>query len=128
MKTAGRHVILDGFVQSPEVFSDKNLDEMFKKLVSVLDMEIIYGPKFIEVQLDPQKLKSETFSDEGGISGFMMISTSHVSIHCWPLRKFFSMDCFSCKDYDVRKAVGVIKEYLGVERVNILNVERTQPM
>lgn len=100
---------------------------MFRRLVDALDMQILSGPNFIEVPLDTSKLKSDTFQDDGGITGFMVISTSHVSIHCRPLRNFFSMDVFSCKNFDAPRAIGVIKEHLGLDRVNISNVDRTEP-
>jgi S-adenosylmethionine decarboxylase len=124
---AGLHVILDGYVKDPSVFNGPALKNAFEKLAEALEMKIIMGPDFLEVELDPTKLQSETFQDEGGITGMCVISTSHMSIHCWPIRKCFSMDVFSCKDFDADKAKNIIWDLLGVEEGNVIAVNRYFP-
>jgi len=79
---AGLHIILDGYVKDVSVFNGPSLEYAFKKLAEALEMQIIMGPDFLEVELDPTKLQSDTFQDEGGITGMCVISTSHMSIHC----------------------------------------------
>lgn len=124
---AGLHVILDGYVKDPSVFNGPALKNAFEKLAEALEMKIIMGPDFLEVELDPTKLQSDTFQDEGGITGMCVISTSHMSIHCWPIRKCFSMDVFSCKDFDADKAKNIIWDLLGVEEGNVIAVNRYFP-
>jgi S-adenosylmethionine decarboxylase len=125
--SAGVHIILDGFVKDPSVFNSDDLTSTFKKLAEALEMNIIMGPDFLEVPLDPTKLQSDVFQDEGGITGMCVISTSHMSIHCWPIRKCFSMDVFSCKDFDSDKAKQIIWDLLGVESGDYMVVNRTFP-
>jgi len=124
---AGLHIILDGYVKDPSVFNGPSLKNAFEKLAEELEMKIIMGPDFLEVDLDPSKLQSDVFQDEGGITGMCVISTSHMSIHCWPIRKCFSMDVFSCKDFDGNKAKEIIWDLLGVEEGNIVAVNRYFP-
>jgi len=124
---AGLHIILDGYVKDASVFNGPSLEYAFKKLAEALEMQIIMGPDFLEVELDPTKLQSDVFQDEGGITGMCVISTSHMSIHCWPIRKCFSMDVFSCKDFDGNKVKEIIWELLGVEEGNIVAVKRYFP-
>ena len=125
--SAGIHIIIDGFVKDPSVFNSDSLTSAFKDLAESLKMKIIMGPDFLEVPLDPSKLQSDVFQDEGGITGMCVISTSHMSIHCWPIRKCFSMDVFSCKDFDSEKAKKIIWELLGVETWDCTVVNRTFP-
>ncbi|MBI2653273.1 adenosylmethionine decarboxylase [Candidatus Woesearchaeota archaeon] len=40
-----------------------------------------------------------------GISGFVMIAESHISIHTFPDQDYVFMDVFSCKEFDTEKAV-----------------------
>ncbi|MBI2650038.1 adenosylmethionine decarboxylase [Candidatus Woesearchaeota archaeon] len=40
-----------------------------------------------------------------GISGFVMIAESHISIHTFPDQDYVFMDIFSCKDFDAEKAI-----------------------
>ena len=124
---AGLHIILDGYVKDPSVFNGPALKNAFEKLAEELEMKIIMGPDFLEVELDPSKLQSDVFQDEGGITGMCVISTSHMSIHCWPIRKCFSMDVFSCKDFDANKAKEIIWSLLGVEEGNLVAVNRYFP-
>lgn len=124
---AGLHIILDGYVKDSNVFNSDALTDAFKKLAEALEMQIIMGPDFLEVELDPSKLQSDVFQDEGGITGMCVISTSHMSIHCWPIRKCFSMDVFSCKDFDGNKAKEIIWNLLGVEKGNVVAVSRYFP-
>lgn len=124
---AGLHLILDGYVEDPSVFVSSKLVSLFKGLAEKLEMQIIMGPTFLEVELDPSKLTGDVFQDEGGITGMCVISTSHMSIHCWPLRKCFSMDVFSCKDFEEEAAVSVINDVLGVKSVTLTRVDRRFP-
>ena len=102
-RSVGRHLLIDGFCEESEPLSDPaRIEGMFRRLVSALDMEILVPPVTKEVPLQPEKLASG--SDEGGITSFCVITTSHVSIHTWPLRRFFSMDVYSCKDFDPEEA------------------------
>lgn len=129
--SAGLHVIMDVYVEDSSVFSATKLTEMFTKLVDVLDMKILKGPDFIEVPVDPEILKKskETgiFADEGGITGTCIISTSHLSIHAWPLQNFASIDLFSCKNFDSNKAMSFVEEFLGCNAMSTHVVHRSKP-
>jgi S-adenosylmethionine decarboxylase len=125
-RSVGRHLLIDGFTEESDPLSDSSrIEGMFRRLVRALDMEILVPPVTKEVPLQPEKLASG--SDEGGITSFCVITTSHVSIHTWPLRRFFSMDVYSCKDFDPETAVGVIRDALGVTSINVKNVVRRAP-
>jgi S-adenosylmethionine decarboxylase len=134
MVSAGTHVTIDAYVKDSVVFMEGTLKVLFTELVNALGMTILFGPHFIEVPIDPEVLKKaqETgiFHDEGGITGFCIINTSHVSIHTWPLQKFFSMDVFSCSDFNPEIAVKIIKKHLGVDknRININVLQREKPL
>ena len=130
-KSAGLHVIMDLYVNDASVFEPKKLNEMFYKLVDLLEMKMLRAPEFIEVEMDPEILKrvEETgeFADEGGVTAFCVINTSHLSIHTWGLQKFASLDLFSCKDFDHEKAISFVKEFLDCSKVNVHVVERFKP-
>jgi S-adenosylmethionine/arginine decarboxylase-like enzyme len=130
--SAGRHVVVDGFVRDAGVFVSGTLTVLFHEVVKALDMTILKGPDFVEVPVDPEVLervkRTGIFEDEGGITGTCIISTSHISIHCWPLQQFFSMDVFSCKDFDHEKALAVIRLLLGVTEANVHVLNRLRPM
>ena len=130
-ESAGLHIIMDAFVADPAVFTKEKLSELFAKLVTALDMKALDKSVFYEVPVDPEVLervkRTGTFEDEGGITGFQVISTSHMSLHAWPLQHFFSLDTFSCKTFDADLAIRVIKETLGVTEASVKVVHRRKP-
>jgi S-adenosylmethionine/arginine decarboxylase-like enzyme len=125
----GLHVIADGHVPSrriEEAFSKTGLTTLMLDLVKVLDMQLIFGPLFKKVKVEPKKLTGDVFQDEGGISGICMIGTSHISVHVWPLRQHFSMDVFSCKTFDEAKAKKTIEKFFQADTITWKSVKRHQ--
>ena len=112
MSIDGLHLLVDGIISDSELFAEQNLRDLFEQLAANLDMTIILGPIFKHIELDPSKICASSFEDDGGISGFCMISTSHISIHVWPNRGKFMMDIFSCKQFDDKRVLNMINEYL----------------
>ena len=43
-----------------------------------------------------------------GVSGFVMIAESHISIHTFPDQDYVFMDIFSCKQFDAQKAISYL--------------------
>jgi S-adenosylmethionine decarboxylase len=121
----GMHLMADGAVSDASVFEEGRLAKMLTDFVSALEMQLIYGPVFKHVELDPSKLTGDVFQDEGGTSVFCMISTSHLSVHVWPLRKQFMLDIFSCRDFDQAKAMEILSAYLNPSQLNTRLVRRS---
>lgn len=131
MESAGLHIVMDAYVRDPAVFTKENLEVLFVKLTGALDMKPLDVPMVYEVPVDPAVLErvklTGNFEDEGGITGIQVISTSHLSLHAWPLQSFFSLDAFSCKDFDEDVALKVIREHLGVASENTTVIARKKP-
>ena len=98
-KSAGLHVIMDAYVSDADVFTKERIERLFTRLVEALDMKPLDKAQTYEVPVDPEILarvmQTGNFEDEGGITSVQVISTSHMSLHAWPLQKFFSLDVFS---------------------------------
>lgn len=54
------------------------------------------------------------FPHPGGITGFCLLAESHISIHTWPEKKYFSLDVFSCRNFNEEKIERVIRESFAV--------------
>jgi S-adenosylmethionine decarboxylase len=54
--------------------------------------------------------------EDWGISGVVLIAESHISIHTFPDKEFMSVDIFSCKRFDVERAVRYMTERFRVGR------------
>lgn len=129
--SAGVHLIMDARVENPDVFNKDGLIALFNKVVDALGMKALDEVKVYEVPVDPAVLervkRTGTFEDEGGISTIQVISTSHLTLHAWPLQSYFALDAFSCKDYDVDLALSTIRSHLVVTSENTLVVKRRKP-
>jgi len=121
----GLHLIVDGYVKNSNVFNPLKLHWLFDKLVENLEMKYLIEPIIKEVPLEPDKLISE--QDEGGISCICMITTSHISLHAWPLRNAFMMDIFSCKNFNHKVAEQIIQEVLDIDELHTELIVRKDP-
>ena len=81
--------------------------------------------------------------EDKGLSGFVLIAESHISVHTFPDRSYLNVDVFSCKDFDSDLAlkqipsifsIGKMKHWLldrGIEHIDpliaedIIGIERT---
>jgi S-adenosylmethionine decarboxylase len=53
-----------------------------------------------------------------GVSGFVLIAESHISVHTFPARRFVSVDIFSCENFDVEDALGALRGAFAPRRVD----------
>ncbi len=56
--------------------------------------------------------------DGDGVSAILILQESHASVHCWPTKGFASFDVYTCGESDPRKAIPVILDAVGAERLD----------
>lgn len=61
---------------------------------------------------------------DDGFSGFVIIATSHVSLHAWPPYRMINIDIFSCEEFDQEEVVRYAAEQFQAEGVEVHAVER----
>lgn len=112
MDTMGRHVIADFWKCHSDILDDQQaLEKMMTNaaLHSGADIQKVIFHKF-----HPQ-----------GISGVVVISESHLSIHSFPEHKFASIDVYTCGDsIDPQVAANYISEHLQAEKIESILVPR----
>ena len=74
--------------------------------------------------MPPYAFKYSGSSPRMGLSGFVLIAESHISIHTFPEKGYLSIDVFSCKDFDVQTAVEFATKVFGIETQEIKIVDR----
>jgi S-adenosylmethionine decarboxylase len=62
--------------------------------------------------------------EDWGVSGFVLIAESHISIHTFPEKGYVNVDIFSCKEFDWEEAVAFFQERFGLERVKTELIQR----
>ncbi len=115
-ETFGMHLMLDGYgcdrsKLESEAFVYRFLDEFPDDIGMTKIMQ-------------PSVLKYDGASLDGcGISGFVLIAESHVSIHTFPATGYVSIDIFSCKSFNLEAAEREIVRRFDIDAVekNVLD-------
>lgn len=108
----GPHLTLDLYGCNKKKLSD--LDFIFRfldELPSEIGMHKISKPNVTFYQGKPNSF------DKGGISGFVLITESHITIHTFIEQQYASIDIFSCKDFDVKRAENIIAKKFEAKKV-----------
>lgn len=110
------HLTLDGYECSPEKLA--NLDRIYEFLdrcPDLISMTKIMPPYVFKYQAH--------VPEDSGLSGFVLIAESHISVHTYPEKGYLSLDIFSCKDFNHHQAVAYATELFGIGRheLNLLN-------
>ena len=115
-ETFGLHLMLDGYGCDPVRLESEDfvlgfLDE-FPKNIGMTKLMSPYVSRYEGAE-----------EKHLGLSGFVLIAESHVSIHTFPEEGCVSIDVFSCKSFDTAAAEREIVRRFGIRRIerNILD-------
>ena len=87
----GVHLTLDGYGGSRHRLADADhIRARLSELPELLGMHKLIEPMVVEVNQLSDK-------DPGGLSGYVLIAESHISVHTFPLRGFVSADVYTCQ-------------------------------
>jgi S-adenosylmethionine decarboxylase len=88
----GVHLTLDGYGGCPRLLANSDhVLACLNELPEQLGMHKLTEPLLIELGHHSPK-------DPGGVTGFVIIAESHISIHTFPLRGFVSADVYTCQN------------------------------
>lgn len=120
----GRHVKVVGYGSSQLLGSVVVVKDFLTNLVHALGMRPLGEPIMHDVELDLSKLGVEPFEDEGGVTGTVVLSTSHCAIHTWPAREkpFFVLDVYSCRDFDMNTVTRMLEERVGLTSARVTDI------
>lgn len=114
MSTHGRHIRVVGYGDPAKLGDVDNVERFLKGAVHAVGMRPLAAPQMHDVALDLAKMNVEPFEDEGGVTGVVVLSTSHCSIHTWPLRNYFVFDLYSCRDFNDNKVLRALSSSFGI--------------
>ncbi len=111
-KIKGKHFIFDLYgCDYHELDSPEGLERLMTNAALAARMEILH-------------VHFHKFTPHG-VTGVVLLSTSHISVHTWPEYGYAAFDVFSCSDEDqTRKAVDYITENLTHRTKRIKGVDR----
>lgn len=109
----GRQLLVDGDCSGRTARERPDLQKAVSELVRRLNMTQL-GNMGVSVPWVIERLGREPYEDEGGISVCSLLSTSHITVHTWPLRRIFKLDVYSCRDFDPKVVLDWAQEHLGM--------------
>jgi S-adenosylmethionine decarboxylase len=105
------HLAIDGYGRDPHVMEDEVLiRELLDSYPGEIGMTKITEPIVLRYV--------GTKPEDWGVSGFVMIAESHISIHTFVDRCFVNIDVFSCKEFDADRVIRDLTEKLNLVKVN----------
>jgi S-adenosylmethionine decarboxylase len=113
----GPHLIIDGSRCDTRKLADRNLvEQVLNAYPDAIGMTKIGGPYMFEYQApDPAY---------SGVSGLVVIAESHIALHTFPELDYFTMDIFSCKNFDHERAIEYIRDAFDVKEMDRMLVQR----
>ncbi len=115
-ETFGLHLMLDGYDCDRSKLADADFIRNFlNEFPEDIGMTKLMSP-YVSRYEDADRKR-------WGLSGFVLIAESHVSIHTFPDEETISVDVFSCRNFDIEAAESKIVEGFGIRRIerNILD-------
>lgn len=115
----GPHLTLDLYGCDKQKLNDRDfIFGMLNEMPEMLGMHKFSAPMVSDIPAQQNSF------DKGGITGFVILVESHLSIHTFPADGYVSFDIFSCKYFSEDNAVKYMMEKLGAARVELNRIER----
>ncbi len=111
------HLIIDGYVNDPGKIQET--DFIYKFLDTY--------PEQIEMTKVSTPYVSKYNLQEQGVSGFVLLAESHISIHVFPEQAYVNIDIFSCREFDTEQAATRLKHQFGLIGTKTRILDRPWP-
>jgi len=117
----GSHLIYDAYGCNPKKLDDLNYcKKVLNDLVKVAGMRKLAEPMLFKAD------SNETLGgkDPGGVSGFVIIQESHISLHSFTRRGFITIDLYSCKEFIASNVVNYLDKAFEAKNTDIIKMDR----
>ena len=111
------HLVIDGYGGDSDRMWDVELVRSF-----LTDCPATLGMTRIT---EPEVLKYDApKGEDSGVSGFVIIAESHISIHTFPNRDYVNIDIFSCQAFDHDQALAEVRSLFRLQDVKTWLLDR----
>ncbi len=105
--------LIDAYGCRPEALrSGEVLSGLFARIVHELDLHPVSEPRW------------HTFPGEGGMTGLLLLTESHLACHTFPEREFAAFNLYCCRPRGTWPWEERLREVLGADRVVVRFVSR----
>jgi S-adenosylmethionine decarboxylase len=111
------HLTIDGFGGDRERLSSESLVRSLLDIYpAAINMTKISEPFVLRYVGEKQ--------EDWGVTGFVIIAESHISMHTFPEHGYVWVDVFSCKDFETDGATDKIIDAFGLTHVKVNKLPR----
>ena len=111
------HLVIDGYGDDSEKLKDVDLIFRFlDEYPASIGMTKIIPPQVYTY-------RGQT-PEDWGVSGFVLIAESHISVHTFPDRRYINIDIFSCREFDPTASLEQVKSTFSLPDVKVWTLER----
>ncbi len=107
----GVHLIVDGITKGP--VDAETVRYILTDLPPRIEMSILNGPHVVK-----------GVPENPGITGIEVIDKSHIAIHTFDENNTISIDVYSCKPFNAKKAVEYLKEHINFDKITTRVITR----
>ena len=107
----GKHLVRDYQASGEQLSNTKHVQNFLNVLVKLIKMNKLTEP-----------IIKEGKKSLPGVSGFVMIQTSHISIHTYTKVNRLCLDIYSCKNFNENDVLNHISNYFQVSKLLNKNI------
>ena len=111
------HLIVDGYGNNPDLLqNEKFIYQLLDQYPAEIGMTKIASPYVLRyVGAKPE---------DWGVSWFVLIAESHISIHTFVEKRYVNIDIFSCKSFDASQVTKDLTHRLQLTKVRTHLLDR----
>ena len=111
------HLVIDGYGgDRGKMWDAESIRQFLYDLPDSMGMTRITEPAVLEYHAPKP--------EDSGVSGFVIIAESHISVHTFTRQDHVNVDIFSCQPFDSDGALSRVKELFALEEVKTWQLER----
>ncbi|MBP7928198.1 adenosylmethionine decarboxylase [Patescibacteria group bacterium] len=117
----GEHLIFDAYNCDPKKLDDMEFcRDLLEELVKITGLHKLTEPCLVRADSN----EALGGKDPGGISCFVMIMESHISLHTFTRRGFLTLDVYSCKTFNTEGIVEYLSKAFNTTDFSIVKFDR----
>jgi S-adenosylmethionine decarboxylase len=104
VSTTGTHLLADFHGVATELLRDaKTLERLLRGAAHYAGARVLSS-------------HFHSFGEQDGVTGVVLLSESHISIHTWPESGFAAIDVFMCGSAQPQRAIAELTRFLAPQR------------
>jgi len=120
----GKHIKFQVYGATREKLNDVvPIEKLLLEMVHAAGMRELGVPHVYDIPETLREMDLEPDREEPeGVTGIVVLSTSHVAIHTWPHRGYAVIDLYSCRDFKEGDTVNVVVDALSPKKIMVYDL------